>query len=63
MNLANFDPDKICNLEGPKTVFREFLNILEELQGENARLRKDTQEMRDEIMRLKGENGKPLLSR
>jgi hypothetical protein len=59
MNLANFDPEKICDIEGAKTAFRAFLNLLEELQAENARLRKENQELRDEIARLKGEKGKP----
>lgn len=59
MNLFNFDPDKICDLEGAKIAFRSFLNIVEELQAEITHLRKENQELRDEIMRLKGEKGKP----
>ena len=59
MDIANFDPEKICDLNGAKIAFRAFLNIFEELQTENARLRNENQELRDEIMRLKGEKGKP----
>jgi hypothetical protein len=59
MNFANFDPEKICDLEGAKIAFRAFLNILEEYHAEIVRLRKENQELRDEIMRLKGEKGKP----
>jgi hypothetical protein len=36
-----------------------LLNLLEELASENARLRQENQMLKDEINRLKGEQGKP----
>jgi len=59
MDFANFDPEKIVDLESTKIAFRAFLNILEEHRAEIVRLRKENQELRDENMRLKGEKGKP----
>ena len=62
MDFANFDPEQIRDLEGGKIAFRAFLNILENFHTENVRLKKENQELRDEIMRLKGEKGKPNIT-
>lgn len=62
MDFANFDPEQIRDLEGAKIAFRAFLNILENFHTEVVRLKKENQELRDEIMRLKGEKGKPNIT-
>ena len=42
-----------------KAIFIELFNIIEELASENRTLKKENQQLRDEVNRLKGENGKP----
>ena len=42
-----------------RSVFKKLLNLIERLAGENAALESERQELRDEINRLKGEQGKP----
>lgn len=43
----------------PLAVVKKLLNLLERVAGDNASLEKELQELRDEINRLKGEQGKP----
>ena len=43
-----------------ETIFALF-NIIEELAAENATLRREVQNLKDEINRLKGEQGKPKI--
>lgn len=57
--LAGFEPEKIQNLEGARIAIRSLLNLVEEMQAENQRLRKEVGELRDEVNRLKGEQGRP----
>ena len=57
--LSSINPEIIQDLEGARTAIMALLNLVEELKGDNASLREEVQRMRDEIARLKGEQGKP----
>lgn len=57
--LSGFDPNQITNLEGARQAITLLLNLVEEVKQENERLRTQVQQLRDEINRLKGEQGKP----
>jgi len=57
--LPGFDPNQITNLDGARQAITLLLNLVEELKQENERLRIQVQYLRDEINRLKGEQGKP----
>jgi len=59
MLLENMDPNEIQDLEGARQAIVLLLNLVEELLGENRALREENQRWRDEINRLKGEQGKP----
>ena len=45
-----------------RAVVQQLLNIVEELAAENAALRAENQQLRDELARLKGGSGKPDIS-
>ena len=57
--LEHFDPNDIQDLEGARQAILHLLNLVEELASENRELRQGNQRLRDEINRLKGEQGKP----
>jgi hypothetical protein len=57
--LEDFNPQQIQDLAGARQAIVLLLNLVESLQAENRELRKQVQELRDEINRLKGEQGKP----
>jgi hypothetical protein len=57
--LPGFDPNQITNLDSARQAITLLLNLVEELKQENERLRIQVQCLRDEINRLKGEQGKP----
>lgn len=57
--LPELDPDKIQDVEEARQVIRLLLNLLEEYGSENESLRTEMQALRDEVNRLKGEQGKP----
>jgi len=59
MLLNDFDLDRIQDIEGARQALVRLLNLVEELAGENCKLREENQQLRDEINRLKGEQGKP----
>lgn len=59
--LAGFDPETVQDLEGAGTAIRALLNLVEGLQAENQALRKEVAELRDEVNRLKGEQGRPQI--
>lgn len=59
--VAGFDPETIQDLASARTAIRGLLNLLEEMQTENQGLRKQVGELRDEINRLKGEQGRPKI--
>jgi hypothetical protein len=57
--LEDFDPTQIQDLEGSRQAIMMLLNLVETLKTENQGLRELVQRLRDEINRLKGEQGKP----
>jgi hypothetical protein len=57
--LTGFDPQQIRDLEGARQALVLLLNLVEGIKQENERLRVTNQQLRDEINRLKGEQGKP----
>ncbi len=57
--LSGFDPNQIKNLDGARQAITILLNLVEELKQENETLRIQVQQLRDEVNRLKGEQGKP----
>jgi len=56
--LTSFDPNQIEDKNARQAIV-ELLNLVEELKGENAVLREEVQQLRDENNRLKGEQGQP----
>jgi len=62
-SMVNIDPDKINfdDKESIKELIIALLNTIEHLVQENAKLRVENQQLRDEIARLKGEKGKPKI--
>ena len=59
--LTGLNPQTITDLAGARYAISALLNWVEELKQENQRLREELQQQRDEINRLKGEQGKPAL--
>lgn len=57
--LAKINPNHIQDLEEAKQAIKVVLNVVEEVKQENERLRAANQKLRDEINRLKKEQGKP----
>jgi hypothetical protein len=57
--IVSFDPTEIKDIEGAQQAISQLLNLVEELKRENEALREEVQKQRDEINRLKGEQGKP----
>jgi len=57
--LPGFDPSQIKDLDQSREAIGILLNLVEELKQENMILREQVQELRDEVNRLKGEQGKP----
>jgi hypothetical protein len=57
--LEDFDLNSIQDIEGARQAMLKLLNLIEELAGENRKLREENQQLHDEINRLKGEQGKP----
>ena len=59
--LNDLDIDNIRNLDDALDVIRNLLNLVETFRQENLELKRQNQELRDEINRLKGEQGKPKI--
>lgn len=59
--LPGFDPNQIKDLERAREAIGMLLNLVEELKRENDALRAKVQQLRDEVNRLKGEQGKPKI--
>jgi len=57
--LPGFDPNQIKDLDQAREAIGMLLNLVEELKQENMNMREQVQELRDEVNRLKGEQGKP----
>jgi len=57
--LPGFAPNQIKDLDQAREAIGILLNLVEELKQENMILREQVQELRDEVNRLKGEQGKP----
>ena len=60
--LESLQPD-IENIADPniKRLVSILLNLVEALASDNTRLRQENQMLKDEINRLKGEQGKPVI--
>lgn len=56
ISIENID---FTNSETTKELFKTFLNFIEIQQETVQSLKKENQELKDEINRLKGEKGKP----
>jgi hypothetical protein len=56
--LEEFDPTSIED-EGLRHIFISLLNLVENLQAKVAEQAQEIQQLRDEVSRLKGEQGKP----
>jgi len=59
--LGGFDPEAIQEIEGARKAIQALLNLVEEMQSENQRLRQRVSELQDEVNRLKGEQGRPKI--
>ena len=59
--LNELDVNNLTDLENALDVIRKLLNLVEALRQENLELKRQNQELRDEIKRLKGEQGKPKI--
>jgi hypothetical protein len=59
--LPDFDPDQITHLDDARQALWRLLNLIETLKQENEILHSQVQHLRDEVNRLKGEQGKPDL--
>jgi len=59
--LNGLDINNITDLDDGLDVIRKLLNLVEDLGQENLELKRQNQELRDEINRLKGEQGKPKI--
>ena len=59
MTPIDFDPTKLNDFEGTQKALISVLNLVEEVKQENDQLQKIIQKLRDEVSRLKGEQGQP----
>ena len=57
--LKEINPQQIEDIEGARKALVALLNIVGGLKQENVEQREEIQRLRDEISRLKGEQGKP----
>ena len=57
--LPGLDPNQIQDLEEARQAIILLLNLVEEFKQENDQLQETVQRFRDELNRLKGEQGKP----
>lgn len=61
MLINGLDVNNITDLDDALDIIRKLLNLVEALHQENLELKRQNQELRDEINRLKGEQGKPKM--
>ncbi len=59
--LNDFDINNITDLDDALDCIRKLLNLVETLNQEILELKRQNQQLRDEINRLKGEQGKPKI--
>lgn len=59
--LNGLDINNVRNLDDALEVIRKLLNLVETLSQENREFKSHVQKLRDEINRLKGEQGKPKI--
>ena len=59
--LDDLDINNIRDLDDPLDFIRKLFNLVETLSQENGELKRQIQKLRDEINRLKGEQGKPKI--
>ena len=57
--LDNFDINNINDLQSARKCILLLFNLVEEMKQDNRELSEQNQKLRDEINRLKGEQGKP----
>jgi cell division protein FtsB len=59
--LNALDIKNITELDDALEMIRKLLNLVEALRQENLEIKRQSQELRDEINRLKGEQGRPKI--
>jgi cell division septum initiation protein DivIVA len=59
--LDDIDMQNIRDLDGALDCIKKLFNLVETLNQNNLELKRQNQELRDEINRLKGEQGKPKI--
>ena len=59
--ISGINPQAINDLAGARQAIIELLNLVEEQQQANQKLRAENQSLRDEVNRLKGEHGQPAI--
>jgi hypothetical protein len=59
--INSLDVNNITDLDDALDIIRKLLDLVEALHQENLELKRQNQELRDEINRLKGEQGKPKM--
>jgi len=59
--LDDIDIQNIRDLDGALDCIKKLFNLVETLNQDNLELKRQNQELRDEINRLKGEQGKPKI--
>lgn len=59
--ILHINPEELNDLSSLRTALYQTLNIIETLVKQINELRKINQEQRDEINRLKGEQGQPVI--
>ncbi|MBI4674109.1 MAG: transposase [Chloroflexi bacterium] len=59
--LENFDPKSIQDLESARQAIIHLLNLIEDLTADLREAQAESQRLRDENNRLKGEQGKPTV--
>ena len=59
--LDDLDLNRIQDIAGARQAILRLLNLVEELAAENRQRREEVQQLRDEINRLKGEQGQPKI--
>jgi len=59
--LEGFNPNQIQDIDGAREAIIRLLNLVESQKAEIERLRAENQCLRDEVNRLKGEQGQPKI--